>query len=270
MPAMCNGRVMVGRENAFTKGHRFRVTETDLGQKSTISIGHSMPSTPTTRRCAGFTLIETIVTVGLLAVLAAFVVPSVVQKASAADPVKIANDLTSIRTALESYTNDTHAGFPNQIWILTAKPSTLNHLIDSVDATHLGTAVTTGMVTAWNGPYLSATIDSTATGVIQTGYTGQILNQMQRYDAIANKGEISGGTTGAVFSTSNTLYVAVRVNGLTTTQADQMNRILDGPNDADVSTGTDTGANHTGRFRFDKPNSSNIVVAYFLATPITQ
>jgi prepilin-type N-terminal cleavage/methylation domain-containing protein len=38
------------------------------------------------RRGKGFTLIETVVTVGLLAVLAAFVIPSVIRKADSADP----------------------------------------------------------------------------------------------------------------------------------------------------------------------------------------
>jgi type II secretory pathway pseudopilin PulG len=221
------------------------------------------------RRRVGFTLIETIVTIGLLAVLAAFVVPSVVQKASAADPVKIANDLNSIRTAMESYSNDTHAGFPNQLWILTTKPSTLNHLIDSVDATHTGTSLTVGIVNAWNGPYLSATIDTVA-GVLQTGFNAQILNHLQRYDAVANKGEGSGGTAGAIFNVNSSLYVAIRINGLTTPQAELMNRIMDGPTDTDVSVGPDLGANQTGRFRFDKPNAANVVTAYFLAVPITQ
>jgi type II secretory pathway pseudopilin PulG len=221
------------------------------------------------RRRVGFTLIETIVTVGLLAVLAAFVVPSVVQKASAADPVKIANDLNAIRTALESYSNDTHAGFPNQIWALTTKPSVLNHQIDSIDAAHTGTALSIGIVNAWNGPYLSTTID-TVVGVMQTGFTAQIQNALQRYDAVANKGERTGGTSGAVFNLTNSLYVAVRINGLTTPQAELMNRIMDGPTDSDVAVGPDIGANQTGRFRFDKPNAANIVTAYFLATPITQ
>ena len=57
------------------------------------------------RRPAGFTLVETIVTVGLLAVLAAFVVPSVIRKADAADPVKVANDLNAISTALQTFTS---------------------------------------------------------------------------------------------------------------------------------------------------------------------
>src|SRR3954470_18040366 len=78
----------------------------------------------------GFTLIETIVTVGLIAVLAAFVVPTVVQKAGVADPVKVSNDITSIRTGMEGFQSDIKGGYPNQIRILTETPTTLNHFID--------------------------------------------------------------------------------------------------------------------------------------------
>src|SRR5438128_4060466 len=102
------------------------------------------------RNRGGFTLIETIVTVGLLAVLAAFVVPTVVQKAGVGDPVKVSSDLGAIRTGLEGFQNDIKGGFPNQLRMLTDIPTTLNHFIDST------TALTIGQVQAWNGPYVAA------------------------------------------------------------------------------------------------------------------
>src|SRR3954470_15730891 len=92
---------------------------------------------------AGFTLIETIVTVGLLSVLAAFVIPSVIQKSSAADPVKLQNDLNTVRTGMESFANDLKAGLPNQIWMLTNRPTTTNHIIDST------TTLTQGQAAVW-------------------------------------------------------------------------------------------------------------------------
>src|SRR4051812_36072688 len=100
------------------------------------------------RRRSGFTLVETIVTVGLLAVLAAFVVPTVIQKASAGDPVKVASDLSAVRTGLETFLSDVKGGFPNQITMLADKPTTANHFVDSL------TNLTPGQVASWNGPYL--------------------------------------------------------------------------------------------------------------------
>src|SRR5215208_3539041 len=67
----------------------------------------------------GFTLIETVVTVGLIAVLAAFVVPSVLRKADAADPVKVANDLNSISTAVQSFASDVKGALPGDLEDLT-------------------------------------------------------------------------------------------------------------------------------------------------------
>src|SRR5437763_17077713 len=67
----------------------------------------------------GFTLIETVVTVGLLAVLASFVVPSVIRKADAADPVKVANDLNAISTAIQTFSSDLKGTLPGDIQDLT-------------------------------------------------------------------------------------------------------------------------------------------------------
>src|SRR3954468_1121085 len=123
------------------------------------------------RRRDGFTLVETIVTLGLLAVLAAFVVPTVIQKAGAGDPVKVVSDLSSVRTGLETFQTDV-GGVPNQVWLLTSKPSTLNHLVDSV------TALKQGNVIAWNGPYLNASIDSLPADSMATGYKAYVKNHV--------------------------------------------------------------------------------------------
>src|SRR3954470_20919790 len=88
-------------------------------------------------RSHGFTLVETIVTLGLLAVLAAFVVPTVVQKAGAGDPVKVVSDLSAIRTGLETFQTDV-GGVPNQLRMLIVQPTTANHFVDSVSLLKAG------------------------------------------------------------------------------------------------------------------------------------
>src|SRR5438128_7343821 len=85
----------------------------------------------TSRRRTGFTLVETIVTVGLLAVLAAFVIPSVIRKADAADPVKVANDLNAISTALQTFTSDMKGILPGDIQDLT-QPVLVNSVCNEV------------------------------------------------------------------------------------------------------------------------------------------
>src|SRR3954468_24859160 len=152
------------------------------------------PSAALLRR-NGFTLVETIVTVGLLAVLAAFVVPTVIQKAGAGDPVKVASDVTAIRTGLETFLSDVKGGYPNQLRMLTDLPTIQNHYIDST------TAFTPAQVAAWNGPYIAATISTVVTDSLATGYTAFIKNFIARYDAVNNAAELyatAGAGTGGV------------------------------------------------------------------------
>lgn len=219
------------------------------------------------RKRGGFTLIETIVTVGLLAVLASFVIPTVVQKAGVGDPVKVASDMAAVQTGLEGFESDIKNGYPNQIRQLTDIPTTLNHFIDST------TAFTTGQIAAWNGPYVSATMGMLVTDSLATGYTAYIKNFITRYDALDNAAALystPGAGTGGTFNPSNTLFAALTIVGLTAPQARIVNKFIDGGDDIDVVAGPFTGANVTGRFRYDKPNASGVVVAYYLAAPITK
>jgi prepilin-type N-terminal cleavage/methylation domain-containing protein len=213
---------------------------------------------------AGFTLIETIVTVGLIAVLAAFVIPTVIQKAGAGDPVKVQNDLNTVRTAIETFATDVKNGFPDQISTLTSKPTVAARFIDS-------SAFNANQVQAWNGPYLAATIAPTLGDSLATGYTSYMMNFIDRYDAISNNSEhapftgAGTGTLNAGFVATNTLFASVQVRGLTPAQAATVNTLIDGNSDPNQG----TGANTTGRFRFTAP-AGGTVIAYYLASPITQ
>jgi prepilin-type N-terminal cleavage/methylation domain-containing protein len=214
-------------------------------------------------RRAGFTLIETIVTVGLIAVMAAFVIPSVIQKSQSADPVKVQNDLTAVRTGMEEFSTDTKSGFPNQIRMLTNPPVATNHLVDST------TLLSPGQIAIWNGPYLNATIGTQPNDSIRSGFNAFIHNHIQRWDAIHNAGEFYGGSGPTAFAAGSTLFTAVKITGLTATQAAIINSSIDGIDDINVQPpATNAGANTTGRFRFDAP-VGGFVTAYYLASPIT-
>lgn len=218
------------------------------------------------RRRTAFTLVETIVTLGLLAVLAAFVVPTVVQKAGAGDPVKVVSDLSAIRTGLETFQTDV-GGVPNQLKMLLEQPTVANHFVDSVTVLKQGNAV------AWNGPYLNAEIGALPQDSLSTGFRAYIYNNLSRYDATTNAAEfyvIPGSGTGGTFSQTNTLFAYATITGLTTRQAQLVNRLIDGDDDTDVLLGPNTGANIQGRFRYDAPNANAIVVAYYLASPLSK
>jgi prepilin-type N-terminal cleavage/methylation domain-containing protein len=215
---------------------------------------------------AGFTLVETIVTLGLLAVLAAFVVPTVIQKASSGDPVKVVSDIASIRTGLATFQSDV-GGVPNQIRLLVEKPSNGNHFVDSI------TAISSSQAAAWTGPYLNSEIGPFPLDSMSTGFRGYIKNTIVRYDGTNNAAEyylVASGGTGGTFNVANTLFAALTISGLTHEQAQTINRLVDGGDDVDVVAGPYLGANTQGRFRYDRPNSNEVVVAFYLIAPLAK
>jgi prepilin-type N-terminal cleavage/methylation domain-containing protein len=218
----------------------------------------------------GFTLIETVVTVALLAVLAAFVVPSVLKKADAADPVKVANDLNSISTAVQSFASDVKGAMPGDLEDLT-DPLLTNSACNTANPcdstiTHAD-IYNPQQVRLWKGPYLAASIAPTPGSSIRSGYVAEIHNTLLRFDAISGVPEFCDGVGPAMvpcagFVATNPLFVAVRVDSLSLAQALIVNGIIDGPNE--------TQPGLQGRVRFPTPAEPTKLAspAYFLAAPI--
>jgi prepilin-type N-terminal cleavage/methylation domain-containing protein len=124
----------------------------------------------------GFTLGEVLVTVALIAVLAAVVLPSIGSQITKGDLGRVNSDLLSLRSAMEQYISDVRR-YPNSVGQLTNKPtastSTAGPLI--ANATCPSPAVFTVMYTAqevarWRGPYVNK--DSAA--AVSTGYAKTI------------------------------------------------------------------------------------------------
>lgn len=213
----------------------------------------------------GFTLIETVVTVGLLAVLAAFVVPSVIRKADAADPVKVANDLNAIGTAIQTFSSDFKGTMPGDLQDLT-QPVLVNGVCNVVSpcdsvVTH-ATTYTPQQAILWKGPYLSASVERDPNALLRSGYVADISNTLMRFDAINGVPELCQASAGSSvtcsgFIPTNPLFVAVKVTGLSREQALQVNSIIDGANELN--------AGFEGRFRFTADGS----LAFFLAAPLS-
>lgn len=214
------------------------------------------------RRAAGFTLLETVVTVGLLAVLAAFIVPTVMRKSDTADPVKIASDLGAISAAIQTFASDVKTTFPGDLQDLTM-PLKVNQSCapaqpcDST-VTHAN-VFSLGQAQQWRGPYLTISTSDDPTGVVRTGYVGEISNMLLRFDTM--KGVPEFCTTGGVstlcagFDPADQLSVALKITGLTAGQLRQVNELIDGSKERYPAL--------EGRFRYASDS-----VAYFLAAPI--
>ncbi|HEY6219281.1 MAG TPA: prepilin-type N-terminal cleavage/methylation domain-containing protein [Gemmatimonadaceae bacterium] len=217
------------------------------------------------KRRAGFTLIETVVTVGLLAVLAAFVVPSVLRKADSADPVKVANDLNAISTALQTFSSDMKGIMPGDLQDLT-QPVMVNSLCNQ--ATPCDTTIdhktpyTAKQALLWKGPYLAASLERDPNALLRSGYVADFSNTLTRFDAVNGVPELcqltgGGAVTCNGFVATNPLFIAIKVTGLNRDQALQINAIIDGVNE--INPGFE------GRFRFTADGS----LAFFLASPMS-
>ncbi len=218
----------------------------------------------------GFTLIETVVTVGILAVLASFIIPSVMKKADAADPVKVANDLNSISTGIQQFGTDVKGAMPGDIEdltepLLTNASCNTSNPCDST-LTHVD-IYSIQQVRQWKGPYLAASMSADPKATLRSGYVADIHNMLVRFDATSGIPEFCDGAGGMMipcsgFIATNQLYVAVRVDSLNLAQALIVNGIIDGPNEALPGL--------QGRFRFPTPTSPSALAtpAYFLASPV--
>jgi len=121
-----------------------------------------------TRRRA-FTLPEVLVTVTIVAVLAAVVVPAVLNQVSKGDTAGLAGDVGALRTAITSFTTDTRH-YPATIEDLITKPS--SGAFDLMGQAYGATAVN-----AWKGPYFptSQTVNS-ATDYTSSAFGLKISN----------------------------------------------------------------------------------------------
>jgi prepilin-type N-terminal cleavage/methylation domain-containing protein len=118
-------------------------------------------------RRRGFTLPEVLVTITIVAVLAAVVVPAVLNQVSKGDTAALAGDVGALRTAISNFTTDTRH-YPKNIGDLITKPGT-------ADLDLLGNAYGDAAVNAWKGPYFP-TSQNVGTGTYTTSAFNLAIN----------------------------------------------------------------------------------------------
>jgi hypothetical protein len=114
----------------------------------------------------------------------------------------------------------------------------------------------------WKGPYLAVSIERDPNALLRSGYVADFSNTLTRFDAVNGVPELCQMSSGASvtcsgFISTNPLFVAIKVTGLSRQQALQVNSIIDGSNELN--------AGFEGRFRFTADGS----LAFFLAAPIS-
>jgi prepilin-type N-terminal cleavage/methylation domain-containing protein len=184
----------------------------------------------------GFTLAEMLVTVSVIAVLAAVVVPSISGSLFKGDAGRVTNDLLNVRGGIEQFLADVRK-YPGKAadlsTLITTGGSDLN--LGGSAATY-----TQAVVNRWRGPYLNSVVG-------QTGFGGTIGNDLQKVDCTANT---AGTPTPSV--TANAC-LAIVVTGISPAEA----RRVDYAMDDSVST--------TGLIRF---KASGVDSLWFLGMPM--
>lgn len=210
----------------------------------------------------GFTLIEVLVTLILLAVLAAAVFPVVSQQAADADPVKGAQDLSSIRTGIETFNLNIRKAYPGDLEDLATQISTADNVI--VRASQSGGYGTSDSI-RWNGPYIDASVVDG--GGVNTAFGVLINDNLTRYDADNDvpSGRPSFQSTGALFVAAT---IGTSTSHLSAAQFEALNDLIDGEVEVD---GPGAATSWTqGKLRFNNKVTASDSIAYYLAVPIAK
>jgi general secretion pathway protein G len=205
-----------------------------------------MSSNKAIRNRNGFTLIEVLVTLILLAVLAAAVFPIVTQQSDQGDPVRVANDLGSIRSAVEQFRLDVRPTWPGDLEDLAYLPETGD---EDLNEAAIGNAA------KWNGPYIDLALTETAATVTGDAFTSAFGAEVQNDLICLSTGVTFVDLTATDCADGN--LVAVEIEGLDQAEADKLEALIDGG----------TTANTTGKFRFDASPAGTEVGAAYVVGP---
>jgi prepilin-type N-terminal cleavage/methylation domain-containing protein len=152
------------------------------------------------RRNAGFTLAEVLVTLALIALLGAALLPVVAGQILKGDAGRVTEDLRSVQLGVEQFLGDIHR--------YAGKYSDLSKVITTANADINAVAYTTGLVAKWAGPYVAK---DTVNASVPTGYGGSINNVFMK-----------------VANTNGVNYVTIVITGISGVDFDRIDLQFDG------------------------------------------
>lgn len=155
-----------------------------------------------TRNRRGLTLPEVLVTLAIVAVIAAVLVPALTSQISKGDAGRVSEDLKAVQTGILTFSAD-----------VRRYPRNLNQLVNVINTnsdTDLvgGTSYTADHVSAWRGPYFVRDVPTDADS-LRTGFRGNIR------------------TAFLLQQLNNVDHVVVHLKGLSASEITSIDRLLD-------------------------------------------
>lgn len=124
-------------------------------------------------RTRGFTVMEVLVALGIVAILAAMMIPAVKARLDAAEAAAITDNLRAVRTAVLAYRDNVNR-YPRYLTQLQGKPSITIGDVDLCD-----NFLPTRLIDSWRGPYLAQRVTTLG---MQVG-NSIVANQLSRNQA---------------------------------------------------------------------------------------
>jgi prepilin-type N-terminal cleavage/methylation domain-containing protein len=169
-----------------------------------------------TNKSNGFTLVEVLVVLAILALLAAVLVPAVLSQIRKGDISRITSDLDATRVGIEAFVADVRR-YPDSI-------SHLTRAITGSDPDINNEVYPGGLFPKWDGPYMGKVMTSSG---LPTGFGGTLVSDLQ---------EIGYG--------NGNDYVVIDVDGIAEADFDEIDKVVDG-----------SANSSTGQLRFVTPDT---------------
>lgn len=158
-------------------------------------------------RRTGFTLPEVLVTVAIVAILAAVVVPTVTNQISKGDDANLTSNVASLRTGITAFVSDVRK-FPSRLQHLLTQPVATD---DDVTGGDYGTLA----VSRWRGPYQTGSLRAaaaTAADSVLIGLAYAVDSLSDTSFTPAGNGYV-GLTLGGVASASAAAHIDSLIDG---------------------------------------------------------
>src|SRR5439155_15454533 len=175
-----------------------------------------LPNSLKGQRRRGFTLGEVLVTIALISVLAAVVIPAVASQVTKGDLGRVATDVLAIQNGIVQFVSDVRR-YPKSLGQLIVVPTGGGPLTPST------LTYTTQEMARWRGPYLNK--DSAAAGL--TGYGLRIGSSSPTFKFDTLVVGASGVFTPASPAAGDITYLVIPIPSMSTTTAQALDASMD-------------------------------------------